>query len=282
MACLFDKHLTICFNDATNSIDFMRCCWSSCKTELSLKEFFKIKDIIEYGSKISLVENTFGMCNENDCSKMSSSIENVQVSLLKACNLNCYHCFNTVHKDSSIRIKLNTYCLNKLRSHNLNTLRLSGSGEIFVYYDSLITYLKSLNTQDFKNIKFFTNGNLLSDERLEELKNISIQTGVNYIFSYSVDAVTKETYEKIRIGGDFNKVLQNIKKTISLFSKNNVFLMFTIKKPNREEAKLYHQFYKELFGFEDTHIGMNFDTLNKENDIDKKIYQELKVNNLIV
>ena len=33
----------------------------------------------------------------------------------------------------------------------------------------------------------------------------------------------KETYEKIRIGGDFNKVLQNIKKTISLFSKNNVF-----------------------------------------------------------
>ena len=260
----------------------MRCCWSSCKTELSLKEFFKIKDIIEYGSKISLVENTFGMCNENDCSKMSSSIENVQVYLLKACNLNCYHCFNNVHKDSSIRIKLNTYCLNKLRCHNLNTLRLSGSGEIFVYYDSLITYLKSLNTQDFKNIKFFTNGNLLSDEHLEELKNISIQTGVNYIFSYSVDAVTKETYEKIRIGGDFNKVLQNIKKTISLFSKNNVFLMFTIKKPNREEAKLYHQFYKELFGFEDAHIGMNFDTLNKENDIDKKIYQELKVNNLIV
>lgn len=146
MACLFDKHLTICFNDATNSIDFMRCCWSSCKTELSLKEFFKIKDIIEYGSKISLVENTFGLCKENDCSKMSSSIENVQVSLLKACNLNCYHCFNNIHKDSPIRIKLNNYCLNKLRGHNLNTLRLSGSGEIFVYYDSLITYLKSLNT----------------------------------------------------------------------------------------------------------------------------------------
>ena len=58
-----------------------------------------------------------------------------------------------------------------------------------MYYDNLIPYLKSLNTQDFKNIKFFTNGNLLSDEHLEELKNISIQTGVNYIFSYSVDAI---------------------------------------------------------------------------------------------
>ena len=49
--------------------------------------------------------------------------------------------------------------------------------------------------------------------------------------------------------------------------------MLTIKKPNREEAKLYRQFYKELFELEDAHIGMNFDTLNKENDIDKKIYQ---------
>lgn len=92
-----------------------------------------------------------------------------------------------------------------------------------MYYDNLIPYLKNLNTQDFKNIKFFTNGNLLNDKRLEELKNISIQTGVNYIFSYSVDAVTKETYEKIRIGGNFNKVLQNIKKTISLFSKKQCF-----------------------------------------------------------
>ena len=49
--------------------------------------------------------------------------------------------------------------------------------------------------------------------------------------------------------------------------------MLKIKKHNREEAKLYHQFYKELFGFEDAHIGMNFDTLNKEDDIDKKRYQ---------
>ena len=49
-----------------------------------------------------------------------------------------------------------------------------------------------------------------------------------------------------------------------------------------EDIEKSKAFYKELFGFEDTHIGMNFDTLNKENDIDKKIYQELKVNNLIV
>lgn len=103
-------------------------------------------------------------------------------------------------------------------------MRLSGSGEIFVYYDSLIPYLKSLNTKDFKNINFITNGNLLSDKHLEELKNISIQTGINYIFTYSVDAVTKETYEKVRIGGDFNKVLQNIKKNnISILKKQCFF-----------------------------------------------------------
>lgn len=277
MACLFDKHLIIYFNDITGNIELKRCCWSSCKKELPLKEFFKIKNIIEYGSKISLGKDTFGICKD-DCSKLSDSIQNVQISILKACNLHCYHCFDDVHKDSPLRIKLNNYCLDKLRGYNLDTLRLISSGETFIYYKDLISYLKSLNTQDFKNIEFFTNGNLLNDDHLEELKNISIQTGINYVFSYSVDAITKETYEKIRIGGDFNKLLQNIKKTISLFSKSNIFLIFTIKKPNREEAKLYRQFYKEQFGFEDDHMSMNFDFLNTENDIDKKIYYE--INNL--
>lgn len=51
--------------------------------------------------------------------------------------------------------------------------------------------------------------------------------------------------------------------------------MFTIKEPNREEAKFYRQFYKEQFGFEDGYMGMNFDFLNKENDLDKKVYYEL-------
>lgn len=275
MACLFNNHLIIQYDDTSDKpILIRRCCWSSNVARLSLKEFLKIKDIIDYASKLDSPKKEVDICKDN-CSEISNSIENIQILISRNCNLHCYHCFYNDHKDTKTMITLNNYCLNKLKGHSLNTLRLNGSGEIFTYYNDVIKYLRSLNTQDFKNIKFFTNGNLLDDKRLEELKDISNKTGVNYIFYYSVDAITEETYKKVRIGGDFNKVLHNIEKTLSLFSKENVLISFSIKKPNREEAKLFRQFYKEKFKIDDNYLCMNYDFLNKEDDIDKKIYYEL-------
>ena len=275
MACLFDNHLIIQYDDASDKpILIRRCCWSSNVARLSLKEFLKIKDIIDYASKLDSPKKEVDICKDN-CSEISNSIENIQILISRNCNLHCYHCFYNDHKDTKTMITLNNYCLNKLKGHSLNTLRLNGSGEIFTYYNDVIKYLRSINTKDFKNIKFFTNGNLLDDKRLEELKDISNKTGVNYIFYYSVDAITEETYKKVRIGGDFNKVLHNIEKTLSLFSKENVLISFSIKKPNREEAKLFRQFYKEKFKIDDNYLYMNYDFLNKEDDIDKKIYYEL-------
>lgn len=275
MACLFNNHLIIQYDDTSDKpILIRRCCWSSNVARLSLKEFLKIKDIIDYASKLDPPKKEVDICKDN-CSEISNSIENIQILISRNCNLHCYHCFYNDHKDTKTMITLNNYCLNKLKGYNLNTLRLNGSGEIFTYYNDVIKYLRSINTQDFKNIKFFTNGNLLDDKRLEELKDISNKTGINYIFYYSVDAITEETYKKVRIGGDFNKVLHNIEKTLSLFSKENVLISFSIKKPNREEAKLFRQFYKEKFKIDDNYLCMNYDFLNKEDDIDKKIYYEL-------
>lgn len=275
MACLFNNHLIIQYDDTSDKpILIRRCCWSSSVARLSLKEFLKIKDIIDYVSKLDPPKKEVDICKDN-CSEISNSIENIQILISRNCNLHCYHCFYNDHKDTKMMITLNNYCLNKLKGHSLNTLRLNGSGEIFTYYNDVIKYLRSINTKDFKNIKFFTNGNLLDDKRLEELKDISNKTGINYIFYYSVDAITEETYKKVRIGGDFNKVLHSIEKTLSLFSKENVLISFTIKKPNRGEAKLFRQFYKEKFKIDDNYLCMNYDFLNKEDDIDKKIYYEL-------
>ena len=49
MACLFNNHLIIQYDDTSDKpILIRRCCWSSGVARLSLKEFLKIKDIIEY------------------------------------------------------------------------------------------------------------------------------------------------------------------------------------------------------------------------------------------
>ena len=104
------------------------------------------------------------------------------------------------------------------------------------------------STNDTKEINFQTNGLLLNHNRLKELHDISIQTNVKYSFNFSVDAVTKETYKKVR-GGDFDRLIDNILFTIELFGKENIKYSFTIKEPNKHEAIKFKDFIKNTFGY---------------------------------
>lgn len=54
-------------------------------------------------------------------------------------------------------------------------------------------------------VKFHTNGTLLDEEKAHKL----IESGVDQ-FSFSFDGYDKETYESIRVNGDFDKTLGNI------------------------------------------------------------------------
>ena len=65
---------------------------------------------------------------------------------------------------------------------------------------------------------------------------------------FSIDAVTKETYKKVR-GGDFDKLIDNILFTIALFGKENIDYSFTIKEPNTHEAIKFKDFIKNTFGY---------------------------------
>ena len=106
-------------------------------------------------------------------------------------------------------------------------------------------YLKTLTTEDAKTIKFLTNLNLLSEERIKELKNISEKTGIHYKFEASIDGISKEAYENTRIYGKFDKVITNLKYLLNNF--DDVLVNYTIKKPNmaatREEIET---FFKNL------------------------------------
>lgn len=229
----------------------------------------------------SIPEHNSEGCH-GDCSQVSDYIDTVQVAILRNCNLNCYNYIagTNHHLDTALMREINEFCLKNLKGHHLKLLKFTNVGEILVYYNDLIKYLMTIDKNDFENIEILTNGNLLNDERLLTLKNISNLTNVNYIFRYSIDAISESTYKKIRIGGDFNKVLHNMEKTIELFGINNLFIFFTIKEPNREEAPLFHQFYKEKFKISDKHLYLNYDLTSQDpNDI--LVYNQVlkKLNN---
>ena len=63
-------------------------------------------------------------------------------------------------------------------------------------------------------VKFHTNGTLLDEEKAYKLINSGIDQ-----FSFSFDGYQKETYERIRVGGSFEKTVNNIVRFLEIKKK---------------------------------------------------------------
>lgn len=81
-------------------------------------------------------------------------------------------------------------------------------------YD-LINYAKSKGLTD---VVVNSNANLLDEQSAKSL----IDSGLDAIY-FGVDAFKKETYEQIRVGGDYNKTVANILRLLDMQKELNIF-----------------------------------------------------------
>jgi len=92
--------------------------------------------------------------------------------------------------------------------------------------------------------KLHTNGSLLTEKVARDI----ISSGLDRL-SFSFDGFKKETYEKIRVGGNFNKTVHNIKRFLeikkSLGSKKPFTVIEVINFDNFPELQLKKE--KEIF-----------------------------------
>jgi radical SAM protein with 4Fe4S-binding SPASM domain len=137
----------------------------------------------------------------------------IEAELTNHCNLECVTCphkkmtrkkgfmdFN-VFKKIIDEVKPYTECIN-----------LFGMGESLLHKDFF--YFCKYASKNGLLTCLSTNGNLLN-------KNVSrklLGCGLDYLI-IPLEACKKETYEKIRIKGDFNKLVKNLKYLLSLKSK---------------------------------------------------------------
>lgn len=107
-----------------------------------------------------------------------------------------------------------------------------------------IERLNYANEKGLTNVNLNTNLVPANKELCEDL----IKTGINRII-ISLDAATEETYNKIRCGGNFNKVLENIDYLLQAKDKlgtvkPDIIVQFIVQDENEHEVGQFRELFK--------------------------------------
>jgi MoaA/NifB/PqqE/SkfB family radical SAM enzyme len=157
------------------------------------------------------------------------------------CNVRCIFCrdahiHNTAEQIREMDSKIKSHYLPLCR--NAKIVKMQGAGEIFASRHSR-NLIKAI-AQKYPDIQFHlqSNGTLFDRENCDELGI----TGRLYKAVICAHAVTKETYDKLVLDGNFERVLQNIAWLGSLKKEGKLkyfYLGFVVSAVNYREMKEY-------------------------------------------
>jgi radical SAM protein with 4Fe4S-binding SPASM domain len=136
----------------------------------------------------------------------------VDIESTNACNLRCTMCMrNFMTEDIGyMDWELFKRIIDEGARHGLPSIKLNYRGEPLMHprIVDMVRYAKEKGVMD---VQFNTNGLLLTGDLARKL----IEAGLDRII-FSFDGATKETYEKIRTGSDFERVVGNIRRFVEI------------------------------------------------------------------
>jgi radical SAM protein with 4Fe4S-binding SPASM domain len=130
----------------------------------------------------------------------------VTIELSAACNLSCIMCPRQYGSlsDGFMKRALFEKIVEELSAHDVDAVVPFFRGEPLLHPDFLDMIIL-LREKTQARIQLATNGLLLTPFLARALLNV----GIDFI-SFSMDALTEETYKKIRAGGDFHRLMDNV------------------------------------------------------------------------
>ncbi len=127
------------------------------------------------------------------------------------CNIKCIHCPQSDlsklpdYKPQSMGFEIFKKITDEV-AENDSILRLTNDGEPLIH-KNMVDMVEHVYDKKVRIFTFNTNGLLLEGKILDSILKLS-NTLVS--IEVSLDAFYKKTYEKIRVGSDYNRVLRNI------------------------------------------------------------------------
>lgn len=176
-----------------------------------------------------------------------------EVETIRACNARCNMCpvWKLNDRGNVMSDELFSKMVEEMKNYSdwIERVCLSRNGEPLLD-KKLPERIKMLKDIGIREISFSTNASLL-----DEGKSISlINSGLDDI-RFSIDGVTKETFESIRVGLDFNRVVENCLRFIELRdkfgTKPKIHIRMVLQKANQHEEQEFNDFWKSKLSEKD-------------------------------
>ena len=200
------------------------------------------EDYLSYRKKFELAKK------QNSAGQFPVSLE-IEASYY--CNLKCPFCPRETNfgerEIGHMSLDLWRTILNEAKEKGLKAILMDHEGESLMN-PRFFEMVAEARESGIIDIWLHTNANLLTPEISSRL----IDSGITKI-NFSIDATTEETYNKLRVGGNFHKVVKNIKEFLKIKSEKKAFYLrsrvsFVSQAENEHEKKEFFEFWKNQQG----------------------------------
>ncbi|MBL7070821.1 MAG: radical SAM protein [Candidatus Omnitrophica bacterium] len=169
----------------------------------------------------------------------------VDIESTDACNLRCAMCIHGqggVKETGFIKPELTYKAIDQCAELGVYSIKFNYRGEPLLH-KNLADFVKYAKQRGIMEVQFNTNGLPVSEVEIEAL----IKAGLDRII-FSVDGAKKETYERVRIGGSYERLLKNIDTFLEIKRRDGLKKPFIrvqmVKDPGGEkEARQFIEFW---------------------------------------
>lgn len=189
--------------------------------------------------------------------------QNVHAEVTNICNLRCVMC--PVDKQTREKGFMSLETFEKIARQckgefSLEKMALMGFGEPFLNPE-IIAMSRYAKEQGIRHVFTSTNATTINEKMSEE---IVLRSGFDLI-SFSFDGAKKETYESIRVGAFFDKVLGNILNFIQIRKKYGkekpvINLQLLVMQETEHEVEAFLEFWNKRLGTRDMIFIRDVDT----------------------